>query len=321
VKFDLGWLALGPTLRYLQVLDGPEGTEGDAHVVLAGISLGSISNTDRPVYRAPELVTVPLPGLDRDADRILDVVDKCPDDPEDWDDDEDYDGCPEERDNDGDGVINTADPCPDQAEDRDGFQDEDGCPDPDNDGDGVLDPDDLCPLEAGPRESAGCPVRDRDGDGITDDVDECPDVPGNPPTGCPERVLVVKTDTAIEIKDKILFETAKAKIKGKTSFAILDQVAAVMKSNPGIAIRVEGHTDERAGPIFNQKLSQARAEAVRQALITRGIAPARLEAVGYGESRPIATGKTKKGLAANRRVEFLILHTEPPEPPPLAPSP
>ncbi|MBA3503196.1 MAG: hypothetical protein H0T65_22740, partial [Deltaproteobacteria bacterium] len=81
---------------------------------------------------------------DRDGDGLKDDVDKCPDDPEDFDRFEDEDGCPE-PDNDRDGILDEDDKCPNIPEDKDGFQDEDGCPDPDNDGDGVLDGADKCP--------------------------------------------------------------------------------------------------------------------------------------------------------------------------------
>ncbi len=260
------------------------------------------------------------PILDRDGDGIPDERDQCPDIPEDLDGYEDEDGCPEEQvvDRDGDGILDPNDACPDEPEDRDGFQDEDGCPDPDNDQDTVLDVVDACPLQPGPPANNGCPALDRDGDGITDDVDQCPDVPGPAPTGCPKRVLVVKTDDKIEIKQQIQFETNKATIKGRVSFEILDQVAAVMKSNPGIKVVIEGHTDSVGPADYNLRLSDDRAHSVREALVERGVDGGRMEAIGYGESKPIASNRTKKGKQANRRVEFNIVQANapPPEAPP-----
>lgn len=252
------------------------------------------------------------PLLDRDHDGIADDLDKCPDVPEDLDGNDDLDGCPEQEnvDSDGDGILDPVDACPAEPEDKDLFQDEDGCPDPDNDLDTVLDISDACPNEAGDPKNNGCPVKDRDGDGITDDVDQCPDVPGSAPTGCPRRVLVVKTDTQIQIKEQILFETNKAKIRGKISEEILDQVGAVLKSNPLIKVVIEGHTDTVGEAAYNLKLSDGRANAVRDALIERGTDPARMEAIGYGESKPIASNKTAKGRAANRRVEFNIVQPD-----------
>jgi outer membrane protein OmpA-like peptidoglycan-associated protein len=123
------------------------------------------------------------PDPDNDKDGILDVDDRCPNIPEDLDGDEDEDGCPEggESDRDGDGILDDDDKCPDQPEDRDGFQDEDGCPDPDNDKDGILDVDDQCPLDPedkdGFEDEDGCPDPDNDRDQILDVDDKCPNDP------------------------------------------------------------------------------------------------------------------------------------------------
>jgi outer membrane protein OmpA-like peptidoglycan-associated protein len=124
------------------------------------------------------------PEPDNDRDGILDVDDECPLVPEDKDGIEDGDGCPEEekeQDRDGDGIPDSLDQCPDEPEDKDGFQDEDGCPDPDNDGDGILDVDDLCPNEPedkdGFQDEDGCPDPDNDGDRILDVDDQCPNDP------------------------------------------------------------------------------------------------------------------------------------------------
>ncbi|HET7503749.1 MAG TPA: OmpA family protein [Kofleriaceae bacterium] len=123
------------------------------------------------------------PDPDNDRDGIPDVDDKCPDIPEDKDGVEDEDGCPEgdKNDRDGDGIPDNVDKCPDEPEDFDGFQDEDGCPDPDNDGDGILDVDDLCPNDPedkdGFEDQDGCPDPDNDKDRIPDKDDKCPNEP------------------------------------------------------------------------------------------------------------------------------------------------
>jgi outer membrane protein OmpA-like peptidoglycan-associated protein len=123
------------------------------------------------------------PDPDNDRDGILDVDDECPMVPEDRDGDADEDGCPEgnEGDRDGDGLLDEVDQCPDDPEDRDGFQDEDGCPDPDNDQDGILDADDLCPNDPEDRDNFededGCPDPDNDQDRILDVNDSCPNDP------------------------------------------------------------------------------------------------------------------------------------------------
>ena len=123
------------------------------------------------------------PDPDNDRDGILDVDDECPLVPEDRDGDADEDGCPEgnEGDRDGDGILDDVDECPDDPEDRDGFEDEDGCPDPDNDQDGILDQDDLCPNDPEDmddfQDEDGCPDPDNDNDRILDVDDSCPTDP------------------------------------------------------------------------------------------------------------------------------------------------
>jgi outer membrane protein OmpA-like peptidoglycan-associated protein len=123
------------------------------------------------------------PDPDNDQDGILDVDDECPLIPEDHDGDSDADGCPEgeEGDRDGDGLLDSVDQCPDDPEDFDGFEDQDGCPDPDNDKDGILDKDDLCPNNPedkdGFQDKDGCPEPDNDNDRILERNDSCPNDP------------------------------------------------------------------------------------------------------------------------------------------------
>jgi outer membrane protein OmpA-like peptidoglycan-associated protein len=123
------------------------------------------------------------PEPDNDRDGILDVDDQCPNQPEDKDGFEDEDGCPEGNalDRDGDGILDDVDQCPDDPEDKDDFEDEDGCPDVDNDQDGILDVDDLCPNDPedkdGWQDEDGCPDPDNDKDRILDVDDACPNEP------------------------------------------------------------------------------------------------------------------------------------------------
>jgi outer membrane protein OmpA-like peptidoglycan-associated protein len=123
------------------------------------------------------------PDPDNDRDGIPDELDKCPDIPEDKNGIEDEDGCPERatNDRDGDGIPDNVDKCPDEPEDKDGFQDEDGCPDPDNDNDGIPDNVDLCPNDPedkdGFEDEDGCPDPDNDHDRIPDKDDKCPNEP------------------------------------------------------------------------------------------------------------------------------------------------
>ncbi len=124
------------------------------------------------------------PDPDNDNDGILDIVDQCPELPEDKNGYEDLDGCPDgKRDRDRDGILDIRDQCPDEPEDIDGFQDQDGCPEADNDNDGIVDRHDNCPTEPedidGHEDDDGCPDTDNDGDGIADEDDQCPDEPEN----------------------------------------------------------------------------------------------------------------------------------------------
>jgi len=116
------------------------------------------------------------PDPDNDRDSVLDVDDECPELPEDMDGFEDANGCPD-PDNDQDGIPDGADECPDKPEDMDGFNDTDGCPENDNDGDEVPDQHDQCPEEKedwdGFQDEDGCPDPDNDGDGILDGDDQC----------------------------------------------------------------------------------------------------------------------------------------------------
>ena len=133
-------------------------------------------------------------GKDSDSDGIPDRTDECKDSPEDRDDFQDEDGCPD-KDNDKDGVLDDDDRCPEIPEDRDGWRDGDGCPDPDNDGDGLQDGEDACPSKPedidGHQDGDGCPELDNDQDGIPDTRDQCPLEPEDKDgfrddDGCPE---------------------------------------------------------------------------------------------------------------------------------------
>ena len=118
------------------------------------------------------------------------------------------------------------------------------------------------------------------------------------------------TKTKIEILEKVFFATGKAEIK-KRSYNLLNQIASVLKTNPQITkIRIDGHTDSRGRDAFNQKLSQDRANSVRDYLEAQGIDVARMQAVGFGETRPIADNKKASGREQNRRVEFNILEVD-----------
>jgi len=254
-------------------------------------------------------------GYDYDGDGIYGVHDKCPFEPEDFDGHEDMDGCPD-PDNDGDGVPDELDKCPFTPPGvRVG---PDGCPDNDRDGDGIPDDIDQCPDDPedfdGFEDADGCPDPDNDGDGIPDLVDMCPNEPETfndfqDEDGCPDdpNDKVHITRDRIIITEQVYFDTAKTTIK-RESHDILEAVVKVMLANPQIVrIRVEGHTDSRGGAEMNLTLSQGRAEAVMKFMTDRGVAANRIEAIGFGLTRPIRDNETAEGRAYNRRVEFIIL--------------
>jgi outer membrane protein OmpA-like peptidoglycan-associated protein len=104
----------------------------------------------------------------------------------------------------------------------------------------------------------------------------------------------------------ILFDVAKATIKPQ-SFTTINKIATFMKEYPSTSFSIEGHTDSDGDAVGNLKLSEARAEAIKQALIKFGIRDYRLKSRGWGEAKPIATNTTADGKSTNRRVEFISL--------------
>lgn len=185
-------------------------------------------------------------------------------------------------DDDHDGVQNGDDQCPDQAEDNDGFEDKDGCPDPDNDHDGVLDEVDECP--------------------------EAPEEPGGNGDGCPAKGRVVVENGEMHIFGKVQFDSGSANIQ-KKSDPLLDDLAKTLKQHPEFkSVEIGGHTDDTGPKEVNEKLSKERAEAVKKALIKRGVDESRLKTKGYGPSEPVSSNASPVGRARNRRVEFKVEH-------------
>ena len=115
------------------------------------------------------------------------------------------------------------------------------------------------------------------------------------------------TGEKITIKDSVYFETSKAIIKPE-SFLLLDEIAEILKDHPELTkIRVEGHTDSRGDAAANQSLSQSRAESVVAYFVSKGLAAARFEAAGFGESKPLVKEATDADRAKNRRVDFFVV--------------
>ena len=265
-------------------------------------------------------ISIKFGGTDTDGDGIYDKDDACPEVAG----LEAFNGCP---DSDGDGIEDAKDSCPNEAgpkelngcpdSDGDGVADkDDACPStpglaslagcPDADGDGVADKDDACPNEAGPAANKGCPWPDTDGDGVLDKDDQCPDVAGTVANnGCPE----VTEEVQKQLNDyarTILFDTGKSSIKAESTSVMVD-IIQILNEYPTAKFTVEGHTDSVGSEATNQKLSESRANSVRDFLIDKGIAADRLSAIGYGESKPIATNNTRAGRAQNRRVEINLI--------------
>ncbi|WP_264566341.1 OmpA family protein [Flavobacterium sp. N3904] len=235
---------------------------------------------------------------DTDGDGIEDSKDKCPTiaGPA------EFQGCP---DTDGDGVADPDDACPTTP----GLKQFKGCPD--TDGDGTPDPSDKCPTVAGPASNGGCPipVLDSDGDTIPDDVDACPLLAGPADNkGCP-KVTAESLETLRVEARSIFFDTGKATFsttQGNTS-GRLDAIKEVLKNYPTAKFAINGYTDNVGKPAMNQKLSEARAKAVYDALVSRGINPANLTYTGYGDKNPVKSNKIASGRAENRRTEVVYV--------------
>ncbi len=286
----------------------------------------------------------PPPPPDRDGDGIFDADDKCPDVPGTLE----FHGCPPPAaDADKDGIADADDKCPTipgvaayqgcpaPDRDHDGVPDQDdlcpnvpgtaashGCPSDDPDGDGVLGQQDRCPTVPGDADHFGCPPTDRDHDGVADVLDNCPDQKGTAANhGCRQKQLVAIGRETLELLGKVQFAPGGAVIS-KASDQLLAQVAAVIDAHAELfRIRVEGHTSNAGQPEVLKKLSQARAEAVVRFLVGKGVKADRLEAVGYGDTRPIAPNLTRKGREANERIRLRILGRPAPSMPPAFATP
>jgi len=261
---------------------------------------------------------------DTDGDGVSDKKDKCPDTPTGVK--VDVNGCP--FDTDGDGVADYQDKCPDVQ----GLAALQGCPDAD--ADGVADNDDRCPnTPAGVRvDAAGCPLDadgdkvpdhldkcpdtpagvsvdangcplDRDGDGVPDYQDRCPNRPGPASNkGCPE-IKAEQKKILNEATRYIQFDYNKSTLK-PSSYPRLDQMVQILTEYPDYSLSIAGHTDSKGDDNYNLKLSYERAAAARAYLLSKGTPAARIEARGYGETKPVADNQTAAGQALNRRVDF-----------------
>jgi outer membrane protein OmpA-like peptidoglycan-associated protein len=114
-----------------------------------------------------------------------------------------------------------------------------------------------------------------------------------------------KNTLLVHFESDVLFAVDSAALDGRGRDA-LEQVAGVLTEYPKTAVIVQGHTDATGSEEHNQRLSERRAEAVRGVLVSRGVAPVRISAVGHGESDPVADNDTSWGRRQNRRVDILL---------------
>lgn len=227
-----------------------------------------------------EEIIADKPPADLDSDTYPDSVDRCPAEPEDWV--HPGDGCPEpriDRDKDRDGIKTPEDQCPDEPEDKDEIDDEDGCAEDDADQDSVLDPSDKCPKEPGV---------------ISGDAEK---------DGCPQ--FIERVAEIIEIRRQIEFGFDTANI-ASSSFPILREIALHLGKNKGLRLSIEGHTDDVGTDEYNDRLSQQRALAVLEHLVSLGVDRQRLSAKWFGKTKPRVTDTSEEAHAQNRRVEFRI---------------
>jgi len=260
----------------------------------AGGAAGSFDDSDSAVTMAivgAAIGAVFCGDEDTDGDGVKDGSDLCPATPAGAPVDEN--GC--EFDTDGDGVVDSEDRCPNTPPGT--AVDSQGC-ERDDDNDGVPNSKDRCPgTPAGATvDASGC--ADTDGDGVNDYRDRCPNTaPGQAVNndGC---------DLEREYRlQGVTFEFDSARL---TSGAIerLDDDVQILLRNPSLEVEIAGHTDNVGNDAYNQGLSQRRAEAVRDYLVSKGADADNLTVKGYGESDPVATNSTDAGRAQNRRVEF-----------------
>jgi OOP family OmpA-OmpF porin len=232
----------------------------------------------------------PTPPADSDGDGVIDFLDNCRDTPAGVAVDEH--GCP--KDSDGDGVLDAVDRCPNTPAGTP--VDVNGCA-KDSDGDGVPDVTDRCPgTPAGtPVGVDGCP-KDSDGDGVIDSRDQCPSTPAG-----------AKVDArGCWVLQGVRFDSGKATLT-PSSGAVLQEVLTVLKQNSSLKVEIQGHTDSTGSKDLNQRLSEARAKAVKAYFTASGIDADRLTVRGFGPDRPAASNDTQEGRAQNRRVELMPL--------------
>jgi hypothetical protein len=275
---------------------------------------GALDGLDR-CPETPRGASVNEAGCPSDADRdgIVDGVDRCEATPAGAQ--VDATGC--SSDSDADGIVDGLDRC---AETPAGATvDPLGCPG-DQDGDRVLDGIDRCPgTPPGIAVNAfGCPPsQDSDRDGVVDAVDRCPGTPfGNAVTaiGCPvaagEVADLPRSSDVPWVLPGTAFASKSSSLRS-SALVILDTVATVLLIDPGMRVEVVGHATDGASQAANLQLSAARAEAVREVLLRKGVSPQQLAARGAGDTEPLMRDTSADALIRNRRTEIRIVRRQP----------
>lgn len=144
--------------------------------------------------------------------------------------------------------------------------------------------------------------KDSDGDGVIDPNDKCPGTPAGVKVnadGCPE------VGTRLMSLEGVNFDYDKATLRPESA-GILDAAVRVLNDNSLVSVQVEGHTDSRGSDAYNQSLSERRAAAVVDYLVSKGISASRLTAVGRGEGSPVAPNDSEENMYKNRRVDLVV---------------
>ena len=275
---------------------------------------GVLDGLDR-CPNTPRGAAVNEAGCPSDADRdgIVDGVDRCEATPAGAQ--VDATGC--SSDGDADGVVDGLDRCVETP--AGATVDPLGCPG-DQDSDRVLDGIDRCPgTPPGIAVNTfGCPPsQDSDRDGVVDAVDRCPGTPfGNAvtATGCPVAAGVVADLPRSSDVPWVLPGTAfasKSSSLRSSALVILDTVATVLRIDPGMRVEIVGHATDGASQAANLQLSAARAEAVREGLLRKGVSPQQLAARGAGDTEPLTRDTSADALIRNRRTEIRIVRRQP----------
>ncbi|WP_242202431.1 OmpA family protein [Aestuariivivens insulae] len=177
----------------------------------------------------------------------------------------------------------------------------------DNDGDGVPNEFDLCPNQSGSKEFGGCP--DSDNDGIPDNLDKCPNVKGDNGGGCPTPVKEPVVSETVKDNSKTIYFDYNSTTLDNNARVILDDIAKASKAGTSYIINVNGHTDNVGSDIYNQTLSEKRANKIQEYLVSKGLHSNAIKVEGKGENQPVSDNNSKEGRALNRRSELTITIT------------